>query len=53
MKEVCKQPEKWIDRKTPKWANEGKQLIKDWQKQRAEQKNKKIEEQKQIKLDIK
>ena len=44
---------KWIDRKTPEWANEGKQLIKDWQKERAEQKNRDKQETKQIKLELK
>ncbi|KKK40429.1 hypothetical protein LCGC14_3077020, partial [marine sediment metagenome] len=44
---------KWIDKKTPEWANEGKQLIKDWQKQRAEQKNRDKQETKQIKLELK
>ncbi len=39
---------KWIDRKVPEWANEGKQLIKDWQKQQKELK----EKTKQIKLKL-
>ena len=39
---------KWIDKKHPKWANEGKQLIKDWQKQQKELKHK----QKQTKLEL-
>ena len=43
---------KWIDRKTPEWANEGKQLIKDWQKQRTEQKKWDKQETNQIKLEL-
>ena len=43
---------KWIDRKTLEWANEDKQLIKDWQKERAEQKKRDKQKTKQIKLDI-
>ncbi len=43
---------KWIDRRTPKWANEGKQLIKVWQKERTEQKNRDKQDTKQIKLDL-
>ena len=43
---------KWIDKKTPEWANEGKQLIKDWQKERTEQKKRDKQKTKQIKLDI-
>ncbi len=42
----------WIDRKTPEWTIEGKQLIKDWQKQQAKQKNKIEQEKKQIKLEL-
>lgn len=39
---------KWIDKKLPKWANEGKKLIKEWQKEQKELK----EKTKQIKLDL-
>ena len=40
---------KWINRKSNKdWVNEGKQLIKDWQKQQKQLKKK----DKQIKLEL-
>ena len=39
---------KWINRKTPEWTIEGKQLIKSWQKQQQEKK----QETKQIELEL-